>query len=75
MHNSMENGQWELGLFYIKLELNKGPFVYAKYDFSLENNALKLVTATRAHKQKQTPWPLVCKRTIPTEPPPPVNEI
>jgi hypothetical protein len=24
---------------------------------------------------KQTPWPLVCKRTIPTERPPLVNEI
>jgi hypothetical protein len=27
------------------------------------------------HKQKQTPWPLVCKRTIPTEQPPLVGEI
>jgi hypothetical protein len=31
--------------------------------------------ATLSNKQKQTPWPLVRERTIPTERPPLVDEI
>jgi hypothetical protein len=36
---------------------------------------IKHVYITNKQTNKQTPWPLVCKRTVPTEPPPLVDEI
>jgi hypothetical protein len=37
---------------------------------------LKLLRQEEINKQtKKTPWPLICKRTIPTERPPLVDEI
>jgi hypothetical protein len=40
---------------------------------SLNDQGLQALNAT--NKTKQTPWPLVRKRTIPTERPPLVSEI
>jgi NAD-dependent dihydropyrimidine dehydrogenase PreA subunit len=42
-------------------------------ELSLENSPVILVAVTA--KNKQTPWPLVHKRTIPTDRPPLVDEI
>jgi hypothetical protein len=49
-------------------------FLYSalKTEFGVPANAK---TKSGRFKQKQTPWPLVRKRTIPTERPPLVDEI
>jgi hypothetical protein len=44
---------------------------------SAQLHSVSIVTLYRSvtHKQKQTPWPLVRERTIPTDRPPLVDEI
>jgi hypothetical protein len=40
-----------------------------------ENEVLKKINVSHKTNKKQTPWPLVRERTIPTERPPLVDEI